>query len=78
LGEVQKDENMKVTLENWKDAERDLKQTGIQDVVYDQNSNLQIITSKSGMRYELSSDIITQLVKSGLLAIKLGLRVRPR
>ena len=78
MGEVQKDENMKVTLENWKDAERDLKQTGIQDVVYDQNSNLQIITSKSGMRYELSSDIITQLVKSGLLAIKLGLRVRPR
>ena len=69
---------MKITVENWKDAERDLKESGIQEVVYDEKGFVQTIISKSGMRYELSPDIMKQLVKSGAVEVKLGRRVANR
>jgi hypothetical protein len=69
---------MKIILENWKDAERDLKQAGIQDVVYDKDGVLQTIISKGGKRYEFSPATIKQLMESGLIEMKLGLRVRHR
>ena len=63
---------MKITAENWKDAEGDLKESGIQDVIYDKHGYVQTIISKSGMRYKLSHDVIKQFVESGVL--KLGRR----
>ena len=67
---------MEITIENWKDAERDLKEAGVEDAVYDENGFVQTIISKSGMRYELSAAIVRQLLESGLVEIKPGLRVK--
>ena len=69
---------MRITLESWKDAERDLREFGIRDAVYDENGFVQTITSNSGMNYELSPDIIKQLVASGTMEVKLGRRVTNR
>jgi hypothetical protein len=69
---------MKVTLENWKEVERDLKASGIQDAIHDSDGYLRTIISKSGIRYELSPDVIKQLVDSGVVNVKLGRRIPNR
>lgn len=66
---------MKITLENWKEVEHDLKESGIQNVTYDENGYIQTVTTKRGMAYEFSPDIIKELVASGAMEVKLGRRI---
>jgi hypothetical protein len=63
---------MRVTVENWKDAERHIKQSGIRDTVYDDNGFLQTLITQDGIIYEFSTDVLTGLVASGLIEVKLG------
>ena len=63
---------MRVTVENWKDAERHIKQSGIRDVVYNDYGALQTLTTQDGIMYEFSTDVLTGLVASGLIEVKLG------
>ena len=65
---------MEVTVDNWKSVERDLKEFGVQDVVYDEEGIPKTIVSTSGTSYELSHDTIKNLIKSGLVEVKLGRR----
>ena len=65
---------MKITLENWKEVERDLRESGIQDATYDERGFIQTVMTKRGIRYEFSPNVIKQLVKSGAMEVKLGRR----
>ncbi len=66
---------MKITLENWKEVEQDLKASGIQNATYDRNDFIQTVTTKRGIVYEFSPDIIKQLIASGAMEVKLGRRI---
>ena len=63
---------MRVTTENWKQVERDLKESGVKAVDYDEQGFVQTVTSGRGVSYELSPDIVKQLVESGVVAVELG------
>ncbi len=67
---------MKITLENWKEIEQDLRASGIQNAVHDENGYIKTITSKRGIIYEFSPDIIRQLIASGEMEVKLGQRIQ--
>ena len=66
---------MRITVENWKDVEREIKQSGIQDATYDEKGFLMAILTKRGVSYEVSPDVLLQLVESGLLEVNIGRRV---
>ena len=66
---------MKITSDNWKDAERAIREIGVQDTIYDPEGVIQTIILKTGKRYELTMDVIQQLMKSGLIDFKVGRRV---
>jgi hypothetical protein len=68
--------DLRVTLENWIDAERNMKQSGIQDAIYDDKGFLQTVITRNGVTYEFSPDVLTKLVDSGLVEVKIGRRVR--
>ena len=63
---------MRITVENWKDAEHDIKQSGIQDAIYDDKGILQTVITKKGVTYELSLDILKKLDDSRLVELKIG------
>lgn len=66
---------MNITVENWDDLEREIKESGIQEAIYDEKGYLKTIVSKSGKRYDLPIDVIAQLVDSGAVKFKLGRKV---
>ncbi len=66
---------MRITLENWKDIKREIKQSGIQDATYDDTGYLQSVITKLSVTYEVSDDILMKLFESGLLEVKIGRRV---
>ena len=66
---------MRITVENWKDAQHDIKQSGIQDAIYDDKGILQTVITKKGVTYELSLDVLTKLHDSGLLEVKIGRKI---
>jgi hypothetical protein len=78
LREAKEEMRMKITRENWKDAERDLRESGIQDAIYDESGFVQTITTTRGLKYEFSPDIIRQLMESGEMQIRLGRSVENR
>lgn len=66
---------MKVSIDIWKDVERDLKESGIVDADYDPDGFVRTITSKSGITYELNPEILTALVESGRVEAAIGKRL---
>jgi len=66
---------MNVSVENWKDAERNIREVGVKEAIYDSGDVLQIIVLKNGDRYEFTMEICKQLQSQGLITAKLGRRV---
>lgn len=66
---------MKVTIESWKDVECDLRRTGVKDALYDEEGDISEIISRSGERYELSREVLKQLMESGMVEFKPGQKV---
>jgi len=61
---------MNITLENWGTIEREIKDAGVQETIYDDKGYLKTIVTKSGKRYDLPLDLLTQLVDSGAVKFK--------
>jgi len=61
---------MNITLENWGTIEREIKEAGIQETIYDDKGYLKTIVTKSGTRYDLPIDLLTQVVDSGAVKFK--------
>ena len=59
-------------LENWMDAERNIRQSGIQDAMYDDKGFLRTVITNKGVTYEFSPEILSKLVDSGLVEVKIG------
>jgi hypothetical protein len=68
---------VKITMENWKSVERAVREGGVQDTSYDSDGRLTTIILKSGECYELTMDVLQQLIEAGLIDVKLGRRVNP-
>ncbi|MGA9118530.1 MAG: hypothetical protein WB699_04125 [Bacteroidota bacterium] len=69
---------MNITVENWKDIEREIKESGVQETIYDERGYLKTIISKNGTRYDLPVEVIAQLVDSGAVKFTLGRRTLNR
>ena len=68
---------MKITVDNWMEVERAVREGGVQETVYDSDGLLTTIILKGGERYELTPEVLQQLMKLGLVDVKLGRRVDP-
>jgi hypothetical protein len=66
---------MKVSVENWKDVERKIREAGIEEAIYDSNGVTQTIVLKNGERYDFTMELFKQLQSKGLIAVKLGRRI---
>jgi hypothetical protein len=66
---------MKVSVENWKDVERKIREAGIEEAIYDSNGVTQTIVLKNGERYDFTMELFKQLQSEGLIAVKLGRRI---
>ena len=69
---------MKVSVENWKDVERKIREAGIEEAIYDTNGVAQTIVLKNGERYEFTMELFKQLESKGLITVKLGKRAEPQ
>lgn len=69
---------MNITVENWKDIEREIKESGVQETIYDERGYLKTIISKNGTRYDLPVEVIAELVDSGAVKFTLGRRTLNR
>ena len=69
---------MKITVDNWKEVERAVREGGLQETVYDSDGLLTTIILKGGEQYELTLDVVQQLMELGLIDVKLGRRINPR
>ena len=69
---------MNITVENWKNIEREIKESGVQETIYDERGYLKTIISKNGTRYDLPVEVIAQLVDSGAVKFALGRRTLSR
>lgn len=69
---------MKVTAENWKEACKDMKKTGVLDATYGENGGLQTVTTNKGNRYEFSQEVIKRLIESGAMELRLGKKIAKR
>ena len=65
---------MTITPENWKEIEREIKESGIEETIYDEKGYLKTIVAKNGKRYDLPIDTICQLVDSGAVKFQPGRR----
>ena len=65
---------MTITPENWKDMEREIKASGIEETIYDEKGYLKTIVAKNGKRYDLPIDTICRLVDSGAVKFQPGRR----
>ncbi len=63
---------MNITPENWSSIEKEIRDAGIQETIYDEKGFLKTIVSKRGTRYDLPVDILAQLVNSGAVKFTLG------
>ena len=63
---------MRITVDNWKDAERDIKQSGIHDAVYGDDGFLKTLITQDGVTYEFSIYVLARLIESGQIEMKLG------
>ena len=68
---------MKITVDNWKAVERAIREIAVQDTEYDSDGEITTIILKSSDRYELTRDVLQQLMKLGLIDVKLGRRIDP-
>jgi hypothetical protein len=66
---------MKVSVENWKDVERKIREVGIEESKYDSNDVLQTTVLKNGERYEFIMELFKELQSKGLITFKLGRRI---
>ena len=69
------EENVDITHENWEEFERDIRETGIQETIHDDDGVLRTIITKSGTRYDVSPQTWKQVVEQGLIKTVLGQRV---
>ncbi len=69
---------MKVSVENWKDVERKIREVGIEEAIYDSNNVLQTTVLKNGERYEFTMELFKELQSKGLITVKLGRRVETK
>ena len=58
---------MRITLNNFKEIQQKILESGIDRVEYDANQKLQLIVSKSGDRFEFTEEAFIKFKKSGLL-----------
>ncbi len=65
---------MNITPENWSTVEREIKEEGIEETIYDEKGFLKTIVSKNGTRYELPVEVLSQLVNSGAVKFKVDAR----
>ena len=65
---------MKVTLENWKEVDRAIREIGIKEGIYDARDELKTIITKDGEHYEVSKELFLQLQKTGMIEIRRGVR----
>ena len=68
---------MKITVENWKSVERIIRDSGIQDAMYDAEGILRTVVTKKGERFEFTFDVVEELRKAGLIEVRLGRPVGP-
>ena len=68
---------MKITVDNWKNAEQAIRTVGVKDTIYEPYGVITTIILKSGDRYELTRDVLQHLMNLGLIDVKLGRRVDP-
>lgn len=66
---------IKVTNENWKDVEHDIMESGIANATSYENGGLHTITTKKGIRYEFSPEVIKQLIESRAMEVRVGRKV---
>ncbi len=66
---------MKVSVENWKDVERKIREVGIEEAKYDSNDVLQTTVLKNGEQYEFTMELFKELQSKGLITVKLGRRI---
>jgi len=69
---------VKITVDNWKEVERAVREGGLQETVYDSDGLLTTVILKGGEQYELTLDVVQQLTELGLIDVKLGRRINPR
>ena len=69
---------MKLSVANWKDVERKLREVGIKEAIYDSSDVLQTVVLKNGERYEFTMESIKQLQSQGLITVKLGRRIETK
>jgi hypothetical protein len=69
---------MKVSVENWKDVERKIREAGIKEAIYDSSEVLQTVVLKNGERYEFTMELFKQLQSQGLITLKLGRRIESK
>ncbi len=65
---------MNITMENWSTIEQELRKSGIEEAIYDEKGYLKTIVSKDGTRYDLPIDLIAQVVDSGAVKFRLGIK----
>ncbi len=69
---------MKVSVENWKDVERKIREAGIEEAIYDSDGVARTIVLKNGERYEFTMELFKQLESKGLITVKIGKRVETK
>ena len=69
---------MKVSVANWKDVDRKIREVGIKEAIYDSSDVLQTIVLQNGERYEFTMEVVKQLQSQGLITVTLGRRIETR
>ena len=69
---------MKVSVANWKDVDRKIREVGIKEAIYDSSDVLQTIVLENGERYEFTMEVFKQLQSQGLITVTLGRRIETR
>jgi len=69
---------LKVTVENWKDVEKKIRETGIEESIHDSAGVVRTVVLKNGERYEFTMEVWKQLQTAGLITVKLGRRIEPK